>query len=117
MSIAAKSGAERSLPRPRPQRVGRTARQRSIRSTITIPLVIPLLSLIALWSSAAVSTVGAPSPTGTTTRSDRQRLLTNAAINEFRVAAAKAAGLQPAGNRPAAATLLADLAGVAQLRA
>src|SRR5580692_5925225 len=37
---------------------GRTARQRSIRSTITILLVIPLLSLIALWAYAAVSTVG-----------------------------------------------------------
>ena len=36
----------------------RTARQRSIRSTITILLVIPLLSLIALWAYAAVSTVG-----------------------------------------------------------
>src|SRR5580704_13549204 len=37
---------------------GRAARQRSIRSTITILLVIPLLSLIALWAYAAVSTVG-----------------------------------------------------------
>src|SRR5580693_8970369 len=36
----------------------RAARQRSIRSTITILLVIPLLSLIALWAYAAVSTVG-----------------------------------------------------------
>jgi signal transduction histidine kinase len=33
-------------------------RQRSIRSTITILLVIPLLSLIALWLYAATSTVG-----------------------------------------------------------
>src|ERR1700722_18644535 len=37
---------------------GRDARQRAIRSTITILLVIPLLSLIALWAYAAVSTVG-----------------------------------------------------------
>ena len=37
---------------------GRAGRQRSIRSTITILLVIPLLSLIALWAYAAVSTVG-----------------------------------------------------------
>ena len=37
---------------------GRASRQRSIRSTITILLVIPLLSLIALWAYAAVSTVG-----------------------------------------------------------
>jgi signal transduction histidine kinase len=36
----------------------RTARQRSIRSTITVLLVIPLLSLIALWAYAASSTVG-----------------------------------------------------------
>lgn len=34
------------------------ARQRSIRSTITILLIIPLLSLIALWAYAATSTVG-----------------------------------------------------------
>jgi len=36
----------------------RTARQRSIRSTITVLLVIPLVSLIALWAYAASSTVG-----------------------------------------------------------
>jgi signal transduction histidine kinase len=133
---------------------GRTARQRSIRSTITILLVIPLLSLIALWAYAAVSTVGGAIAnkndntlnqlTGApiaalaqaleteradtfvwqsahghlpATAMDKQRPLTDAAIDEFRVAAARAAGLQPAGNRPAAATLLADLAGVAQLRA
>jgi signal transduction histidine kinase len=34
------------------------ARQRSIRSTIIILLVIPLLSLVALWAYAASSTVG-----------------------------------------------------------
>ncbi len=40
-------------------RGGRTAgRQRSIRSTITILLVIPLLSLVGLWVYAATSTVG-----------------------------------------------------------
>jgi signal transduction histidine kinase len=39
-------------------RAGTAARQRSIRSTITILLVIPLLSLIALWAYAATSTVG-----------------------------------------------------------
>ena len=43
---------------PQSARDGRAARQRSIRSTITILLVIPLLSLIALWAYAAVSTVG-----------------------------------------------------------
>jgi hypothetical protein len=37
---------------------GRPVRQRPIRSTITILLVIPLLSLIALWAYAATSTVG-----------------------------------------------------------
>lgn len=36
----------------------RAPRQRSIRSTITILLVIPLLSLVALWVYAATSTVG-----------------------------------------------------------
>ena len=36
----------------------RAARQRSIRSTITILLVVPLLSLIGLWLYAATSTVG-----------------------------------------------------------
>jgi signal transduction histidine kinase len=41
--------------RPRPARPGR---QRSIRSTITILLVLPLISLIALWAYAAASTVG-----------------------------------------------------------
>src|SRR5580692_12369736 len=133
---------------------GRAARQRSIRSTITILLVIPLLSLIALWAYAAVSTVGGAIAnkndntlnqlTGApiaalaqaleteradtfvwqsarghlpATAMDKQRPLTDAAIDEFRVAADKAEGLQPAGNRPAAATLLADLNGVMQLRA
>ena len=37
---------------------GRGRRQRSIRSTIMILLVIPLLSLVALWAYAATSTVG-----------------------------------------------------------
>ena len=132
---------------------GRTARQRSIRSTITILLVIPLLSLIALWAYAAVSTVGGAiankndntlnqltgAPIAALAQAleteradtfvwqsarghlpaaamDKQRPLTDAAIGQFRDAEAKAAGLQPAGNRPAAATLLADLGKVAQLR-
>ena len=37
---------------------GRPPRQRSIRSTITVLLVIPLLSLVALWGYAASGTVG-----------------------------------------------------------
>ena len=41
--------------RPSPARQGR---QRSIRSTITILLVLPLISLIALWAYAAASAVG-----------------------------------------------------------
>jgi signal transduction histidine kinase len=36
----------------------RAARQRSIRSTITALLILPLLSLVALWGYAASSTVG-----------------------------------------------------------
>jgi signal transduction histidine kinase len=133
---------------------GRTARQRSIRSTITILLVIPLLSLIALWAYAAVSTVGGAiankndntlnqltgAPIAALAQAleteradtfvwqsahghvppnamDAQRAVTGAAVAAFRVAENKAAGLQPAGNRPAAATLLADLSGLAQLRA
>ena len=132
---------------------GRTTRQRSIRSTITILLVIPLLSLIALWAYAAVSTVGGAIAnkndntlnqlTGApiaalaqaleTERADTfvwqsahghlprtamvaQRTTTDVAIRGFRAAEAKAAGLQPAGNRPAAATLLADLTGITRLR-
>ena len=110
----------------------RAARQRSIRSTITILLVIPLLSLIALWAYAAVSTVGgaiankndetlnqitgAPiaalaqaleteradtfvwqSAHGHLPRTamDKQRTATDSAISGFRLAAAKASGLQP----------------------
>src|SRR5580704_10767541 len=61
------TGPQSSAPRHRKAGRGRVpgiggpdraARQRSIRSTITILLVIPLLSLIALWAYAAVSTVG-----------------------------------------------------------
>jgi signal transduction histidine kinase len=37
---------------------GRRGRQRAIRSTLTVLLVIPLLSLVALWAYAASSTVG-----------------------------------------------------------
>jgi len=41
------------------QRRGESAaRQRSIRSTMTILLVIPLLSLAAIWAYAAVGTIG-----------------------------------------------------------
>jgi signal transduction histidine kinase len=36
----------------------RRARPRSIRSTLTILMVIPLISLIALWTYAATSTIG-----------------------------------------------------------
>ena len=133
---------------------GRAARQRSIRSTITILLVIPLLSLIALWAYAAVSTVGGAiankndntlnqltgAPIAALAQAleteradtfvwqsahghvpantmDAQRAVTAAAVAAFRVAENKAAGLQPAGNRPAAAALLADLTGLAQVRA
>jgi signal transduction histidine kinase len=150
---------------------GRGARQRSIRSTITILLVIPLLSLIALWAYAAVSTVGgaianqndntlntevgapiAALATGLETERadtfvwqsahalwlsahghlparlvdamnaskaamDKQRPQTNAAIAGFRVAVAKASGLEPAVDKPVAATLLADLTQLTRLRA
>jgi signal transduction histidine kinase len=48
-------GQHRSPGRPRGKR---TARQRSIRSTITILLVIPLLSLVALWGYAATGAIG-----------------------------------------------------------
>jgi hypothetical protein len=40
------------------RRCGRGHRQRSIRSTITILLILPLLSLIGLWAYAAEGTVG-----------------------------------------------------------
>jgi signal transduction histidine kinase len=150
---------------------GRAARQRSIRSTITILLVIPLLSLIALWAYAAVSTVGgaiankndntlnqevgapiaALSAALQTERADTfvwqsshaldlsahghlpakalgamnaskaamdaQRPRTNAALAAFEVAAKEAESLQPASDRPVAATLLADLNRLPQLRA
>jgi len=134
-------------------RPDRTARQRSIRSTITILLVIPLLSLIALWAYAAVNTVGgaianendqtlnqitgAPiaalaqalqteradtfvwqSAHGHLPRTamDKQRTATDSAITGFRLAAAKASGLQPAGNKQAAATLLGDLTAITKVR-
>jgi signal transduction histidine kinase len=44
--------------RRRGARVGRTGRLRSIRGTITILLIVPLLSLVALWLYAASGTVG-----------------------------------------------------------
>jgi hypothetical protein len=40
------------------RRSGRDLQQRSIRSTITVLLVLPLLSLIGLWAYAAKGTVG-----------------------------------------------------------
>jgi signal transduction histidine kinase len=149
----------------------RTARQRSIRSTITILLVIPLLSLIALWAYAAVSTVGGAianqndntlnqeigAPTAALVQGvqtegadtfvwqnlhalyqsahghlpakavaamnaakaamDKQRPQTDAAVAGFRVAAAKAASLEPAADKPAGATVLANLNQITQLRA
>ena len=149
----------------------RAGRQRSIRSTITILLVIPLLSLIALWAYAAVSTVGGaianqndntlnqevggpiaalvgalqtegadtfvwqsahalyqsthgrlPASAveamhASQTAMDGQRPRTDAAIAGFRVAAAKAASLEPAADKPVAATLLTDLSRIPQLRA
>ena len=44
--------------RRRGARVGRTGRLRSIRGTITVLLIVPLLSLVALWLYAASGTVG-----------------------------------------------------------
>src|SRR3984885_9307208 len=149
----------------------RTARQRSIRSTITILLVIPLLSLIALWAYAAVSTVGGAIAnendntlnqlTGAPIASlvgalqtegadtfvwqsahdlyqsahgrlpaqavaamkaseaamDAQRPRTSAAVAGFEAAAKKAESLEPAADKPVAATLLADLNRLPRLRA
>ena len=37
---------------------GRQGRQRPIRSTLTVLLIIPVVSLIALWVYAASTTVG-----------------------------------------------------------
>jgi signal transduction histidine kinase len=51
------------------------------------------------------------------TAMDGQRPRTDAAIAEFRVAAAKAASLEPAVDKPVAATLLADLSRIPKLRA
>ncbi len=153
-----------------PGRAG-PARQRSIRSTITILLVIPLLSLIALWAYAAVSTVGGaiankndntlnqelgtpiaalvgalqtegadtfvwqsahglyqsahghlPAKAVETMNAskaamDAQRPRTDAAIAGFQVAAKEAVSLEPAPDKPVAATLLADLNQIPRLRA
>jgi signal transduction histidine kinase len=51
-------GQHRSAAREREGRHGRVGSQRSIGSTITVLLVMPLISLIALWIYAAASTVG-----------------------------------------------------------
>jgi signal transduction histidine kinase len=150
---------------------GRTARQRSIRSTITILLVIPLLSLIALWAYAAVSTVGGAianqndntlnqevggpiaalvqalqteqadtfvwqsshalyqsahghlpakaveAMNASKAAMDAQRPRTDVAVAGFQVAAKKAESLEPAADKPVAATLLAGLKRIPQLRA
>ncbi|MGD0702605.1 MAG: nitrate- and nitrite sensing domain-containing protein [Trebonia sp.] len=180
---AAGNALARGLDRSRPAHAGhrkdrrvfrgasRSGRQRSIRSTITILLVIPLLSLIALWAYAAVSTVGgaianrndntlnqelgAPiaalvaalqaegadtfvwqkshalyqsahgrlpakaveAMNASKAAMDAQRPRTDAAITDFKAAAKQAASLEPAGDKPEAATLIADLNGVPRLRA
>jgi signal transduction histidine kinase len=174
------TGPQSSAPRHRKDgrgrvpnigRPDRTARQRSIRSTITILLVIPLLSLIALWAYAAVSTVGgaianqndntlnqevggpiaalvgALQTEGADTfvwqsahalyqsahghlpaqaveamnaskaAMDAQRPRTSAAVADFQAAAKKAESLEPAADKPVAATLLADLNRLPRLRA
>jgi signal transduction histidine kinase len=129
-------------------------RQRSIRSTITVLLVIPLLSLIGLWVYAASGTVGGAmaerhanqvnTDVGgpiqlllqqlATERSDTyvwqsahgrlppatllaQRPRTDAAIAAFKVGVAAASGVEPAADRPLAATLLAELARLPLIRA
>src|ERR1700722_10972782 len=149
----------------------RAGRQRSIRSTITILLVIPLLSLIALWAYAAVSTVGGaianqndntlnqevggpiaslvgalqtegadafvwqsahdlyqsahgrlPAQAVAAMKAskaamDAQRPRTSAAVAGFEAAAKKAESLEPAADKPVAATLLAGLSRLPRLRA
>src|SRR5215471_18858264 len=50
--------AREPAPKPRHKVPSSRGRQRPIRSTLTILLVIPLVSLIALWAYAASSTVG-----------------------------------------------------------
>jgi signal transduction histidine kinase len=174
------TGPQSSTPRHRKDGRGRVpniggpdraARQRSIRSTITILLVIPLLSLIALWAYAAASTVGgaianqndntlnqevggpiaslvgALQTEGADTfvwqsahdlyqsahgrlpaqavaamkagkaAMDAQRPRTSAAVAGFEAAAKRAESLEPAADKPVAATLLADLNRLPQLRA
>ncbi len=51
-------GAREPATKPRHKVQSSRGRQRPIRSTLTILLVIPLVSLIALWAYAASSTVG-----------------------------------------------------------
>ena len=51
-------GAPEPAAKPRHKVPSSRGRQRPIRSTLTILLVIPLVSLIALWAYAAGSTVG-----------------------------------------------------------
>lgn len=51
-------GAREPAAKPRHKVQSSRGRQRPIRSTLTILLVIPLVSLIALWAYAASSTVG-----------------------------------------------------------
>jgi len=51
-------GAREPATKPRHKVPSSRGRQRPIRSTLTILLVIPLVSLIALWAYAASSTVG-----------------------------------------------------------
>jgi len=58
MSLVRRHQGSADWPVHGPRRHGRPKRQRPIRSTITILLVIPLVSLIALWAYAATSTVG-----------------------------------------------------------
>ena len=51
-------GTREPTSKPRHEAERRRGRQRPIRSTLTVLLVIPLVSLIALWAYAASSTVG-----------------------------------------------------------
>src|SRR6266571_1505750 len=57
-AAAGSRSAQHRIQVGRVNAVRRRGRQRPIRSTLTILLVIPLVSLIALWAYAAGSTVG-----------------------------------------------------------
>jgi signal transduction histidine kinase len=97
----------------------RRGRQRSIRSTLSVLLIIPLVSLIALWAYAAANTVGGAiakrdadtinKDMGTSTHVFMQQLITERADTFAWQSAQGALSLTPKAQRPRLEAVVAAL--------